>query len=61
MFELWYAVAVFMLTAYVVLDGAAALVLAGALSGIEMGLGLSGVPHRKGGIQAAIDYLAGNE
>jgi alanine-glyoxylate transaminase/serine-glyoxylate transaminase/serine-pyruvate transaminase len=37
------------------------LMLAGALSGIEMGLALSGVPHRRGGVQAAIDYLAGNE
>ena len=23
-----------------------------------MGLALAGVPHRKGGVQAAIDYLA---
>ncbi len=37
------------------------LMLAGTLSGIEMGLALSGVPHRRGGVQAAIDYLAGNE
>jgi hypothetical protein len=24
-----------------------------------MGLGLAGVPHRKGGVQAAMDYFAG--
>jgi alanine-glyoxylate transaminase/serine-glyoxylate transaminase/serine-pyruvate transaminase len=34
------------------------LMLAGALSGVEMGLELAGVPHRKGGVQAALDYLA---
>lgn len=33
------------------------LMLAGTLSGVEMGLGLSGVPHRKGGVQVALDYL----
>ncbi len=33
------------------------LMLAGALSGIEMGLSLAGVPHKKGGITAALDYL----
>jgi alanine-glyoxylate transaminase/serine-glyoxylate transaminase/serine-pyruvate transaminase len=37
------------------------LMLAGALSGVEMGLALAGVPFKKGGVQAAIDYLAGNE
>jgi alanine-glyoxylate transaminase/serine-glyoxylate transaminase/serine-pyruvate transaminase len=35
------------------------LMLAGTLAGIEMGLALAGVPHRKGGVQAALDYLAG--
>jgi alanine-glyoxylate transaminase/serine-glyoxylate transaminase/serine-pyruvate transaminase len=35
------------------------LMLAGALAGIEMGLAVAGVPHAKGGVQAAIDYLAG--
>jgi alanine-glyoxylate transaminase/serine-glyoxylate transaminase/serine-pyruvate transaminase len=35
--------------------------LAGTLSGIEMGLNLSGMPHKKGGLQAAIDYLGGKE
>jgi alanine-glyoxylate transaminase/serine-glyoxylate transaminase/serine-pyruvate transaminase len=31
--------------------------LAGALSGVEMGLGLAGVPHQKGGVAAALDHL----
>lgn len=34
------------------------LTLVGALSGVEMGLGLAGVPHEKGGVQVAMDYLA---
>jgi len=34
------------------------LMLAGSLSGVEMGLGLSGIPCRPGGVQAALDYLA---
>ena len=34
------------------------LTIIGALAGVEMGLGLAGVPHRKGGVQAAMDYLA---
>jgi len=34
------------------------LMLAGTLAGVEMGLALAGVPHRKGGTQAALDYLA---
>ena len=29
----------------------------GALSGVEMGLSIAGVPHKKGGAQAAMDYL----
>ncbi len=33
------------------------LTLAGTLAGVEMGLELAGVPHRKGGAQAAMDYL----
>ena len=33
------------------------LTLLGALAGTEMALALSGVPHRKGGVQAAMDYL----
>jgi alanine-glyoxylate transaminase/serine-glyoxylate transaminase/serine-pyruvate transaminase len=34
------------------------LTLAGTLAGVEMGLELAAVPHRKGGVQAALDYLA---
>jgi alanine-glyoxylate transaminase/serine-glyoxylate transaminase/serine-pyruvate transaminase len=34
------------------------LMLAGTLAGIEMGLGLAGVPFRKGGVQGALDLLA---
>jgi alanine-glyoxylate transaminase / serine-glyoxylate transaminase / serine-pyruvate transaminase len=34
--------------------------LAGTLSGVEMGLRVAGVPHNLGGVQAAMDYLAGN-
>jgi alanine-glyoxylate transaminase/serine-glyoxylate transaminase/serine-pyruvate transaminase len=34
------------------------LMLAGTLCGVEMGLGLAHVPHRKGGVDAALDYLA---
>ena len=33
------------------------LMLSGTLSGVEMGLELAAVPHRKGGVQAALDYL----
>ena len=33
--------------------------LAGTLCGVEMGLRLAGVPHRPGGVQAALDVLAG--
>jgi alanine-glyoxylate transaminase/serine-glyoxylate transaminase/serine-pyruvate transaminase len=35
------------------------LTLLGTLCGVEMGLGLAGVPHKKGGAAAAMDYLAG--
>ena len=35
------------------------LMLMGTLSGVEMGLSLAGVPHSKGGAQAAMDYLVG--
>jgi alanine-glyoxylate transaminase/serine-glyoxylate transaminase/serine-pyruvate transaminase len=34
------------------------LMLAGTLAGVEMGLALSGTVFRKGGVQAALDYLA---
>jgi alanine-glyoxylate transaminase/serine-glyoxylate transaminase/serine-pyruvate transaminase len=33
------------------------LMLAGTLAGVEMGLELAGIPHRKGGVDAALDYL----
>ena len=33
------------------------LTLVGALAGTEMALTLAGVPHKKGGVQAAMDYL----
>ena len=35
------------------------LMLAGTLAGVQMGFELAGVPHRKGGIDAALDYLTG--
>jgi len=35
--------------------------LAGTLAGVEMGLEAAGVPHNKGGVQAAIDYLAAGD
>ncbi len=34
------------------------LMLAGTLSGVEMGLERAGVPHSKGGVQAALNFLA---
>ena len=34
------------------------LMLAGTLCGVEMGLSAAGVPHRKGGVQVALEYLA---
>lgn len=34
------------------------LTLAGTLCGVEMGLAIAGVPYQKGGVQAALDYLA---
>jgi alanine-glyoxylate transaminase/serine-glyoxylate transaminase/serine-pyruvate transaminase len=37
------------------------LMLAGTLAGIEMGLELAGVPHQKGGVDAAMDYLVHSE
>jgi alanine-glyoxylate transaminase/serine-glyoxylate transaminase/serine-pyruvate transaminase len=33
------------------------LMLAGTLSGVEMGLALAGVPHKEGGVGAALAYL----
>jgi alanine-glyoxylate transaminase/serine-glyoxylate transaminase/serine-pyruvate transaminase len=37
------------------------LMLAGTLAGIEMGLELTGVPHKKGGVDAAMDFLVHSE
>jgi alanine-glyoxylate transaminase/serine-glyoxylate transaminase/serine-pyruvate transaminase len=37
------------------------LMLCGTLCGVEMGLELAGVPHHKGGVAAALDYLAGGD
>jgi alanine-glyoxylate transaminase/serine-glyoxylate transaminase/serine-pyruvate transaminase len=34
--------------------------LVGALGGVEMGLRAAGVPHKPGGVQAAMEYLSGN-
>ncbi len=34
------------------------LMLMGTLSGVEMGLGLAGVPHQRGGVDAAMTYLS---
>lgn len=34
--------------------------LTGALTGVEMGLRAAGIPHKAGGVQAAMDYLSGN-
>ncbi len=34
--------------------------LVGTLGGVEIGLRAAGVPHKPGGVQAAVDYLAGN-
>jgi alanine-glyoxylate transaminase/serine-glyoxylate transaminase/serine-pyruvate transaminase len=35
------------------------LMLMGTLAGVEMGLTVAGVPHRAGGIQAAMAFLCG--
>lgn len=34
------------------------LMLAGTLSGVEMGLSIAAIPHNKGGVEAALNYLA---
>ncbi len=36
------------------------LMLAGTLSGVEMGLQIAGIPFQRGGVAAALDYLAAN-
>jgi len=33
------------------------LTLVGTLGGVEMGLEIAGIPSRRGGVQAAMDYL----
>jgi alanine-glyoxylate transaminase/serine-glyoxylate transaminase/serine-pyruvate transaminase len=35
------------------------LTIVGALAGVEMALALAGVPHKQGGVQAAMAYLSG--
>ena len=35
------------------------LAMLGTLAGVEMGLGLADVPHKQGGVQAAMTYLSG--
>ena len=37
------------------------LTLCGTLCGVEMGLAASGVPHKRGGVDAALAYLSGSE
>jgi alanine-glyoxylate transaminase/serine-glyoxylate transaminase/serine-pyruvate transaminase len=37
------------------------LMLCGTLAGVEMGLRLAGIPHRAGGIVAALDHLSGSD
>jgi alanine-glyoxylate transaminase/serine-glyoxylate transaminase/serine-pyruvate transaminase len=36
------------------------LMVTGVLSGVEMGLRVCGIPHRSGGVEAAMSYLSGN-
>jgi len=36
------------------------LTLVGTLGGVEMGLAIAGVPHRPGGVQAAMTFLSGD-
>ena len=36
------------------------LMLAGTISGLEMGLSLAGIPFSKGGVAAALEYLEGS-
>jgi alanine-glyoxylate transaminase/serine-glyoxylate transaminase/serine-pyruvate transaminase len=35
--------------------------LMGALAATEMTLGIAGIPHKKGGVQAAMDYIVSAE
>lgn len=36
------------------------LMVTGVLTGVEMGLRVCGIPHRSGGVEAAMNYLSGN-
>jgi alanine-glyoxylate transaminase/serine-glyoxylate transaminase/serine-pyruvate transaminase len=36
------------------------LMVTGVLTGVEMGLRTCGIPHRSGGVDAAMAYLSGN-
>ncbi|HWI27648.1 MAG TPA: serine--glyoxylate aminotransferase, partial [Stellaceae bacterium] len=36
------------------------LMLMGTLAGVEMGLAAAGIPHRQGGVDAAMGHLLGN-
>ena len=36
------------------------LMMLGTLSGVEMGLGMSGIPHQSGGVAKAMSYLSAN-
>jgi len=36
------------------------LMVAGTLAGVQMGLSVTGIPHRSGGVEAAMAYLQGN-
>ena len=38
-------------------DGPSVTTILGALAATEMALALAAIPHRKGGVQAAMDYL----
>ena len=37
------------------------LMLMATLSGVEMGLERAGIPYKRGGAQAALDYLSGHD
>jgi alanine-glyoxylate transaminase/serine-glyoxylate transaminase/serine-pyruvate transaminase len=36
------------------------LMVIGGIAGVELGLGLAGVKHKAGGVQAAVEYFGGN-
>ena len=37
------------------------LTIMGALAGVEMGLEVAGIPHKKGGVQAAMEVIAAHQ